>query len=256
MFGLDEHVAELAAGQGLFVALLVAVLLGLRHATDPDHLTAVSTLVLSEDERGTSKALRLGLAWGAGHGVTILLLGLPVVLVGEALPDTAQRVAEFSIGLIIIALAVRLIRRWQRGYFHVHEHEHDGVRHAHPHVHEHADEADHPHVHAHEHPESLGRSPRAAFGIGLAHGIGGSAGVSVLLIGAISSDAEAVTALALFAAATALSMALVSSLFGRALATGPARRRFATLAPGFGSIALLFGAWYALGATGAVPYVL
>jgi ABC-type nickel/cobalt efflux system permease component RcnA len=256
MLGLDDQLAELGAGHGLAVALLVAVLLGLRHATDPDHLTAVSTLVLSEHDRGTRKALRLGLAWGLGHAITIVALGLPVVLVGRALPGAVQRAAEFGIGVVIVALAVRLLVRWRRGYLHAHEHEHDGVRHAHPHVHEHTPEHAHPHVHEHEHPESLGRSPRAAFGIGLAHGIGGSAGVGVLLIGAISSDVEAVAALVLFAAATAISMALVSSLFGSALATGPARRRFATLAPGFGTLALLFGAWYALGATGALPYAL
>lgn len=254
MLGLDDQLAELAAGQGLLVALIVALLLGLRHATDPDHLTAVSTLVLSGGEGATRRALRLGLAWGLGHGVTIVALGLPVILLGNALPDGVQRAAEIGIGLLIVVLAVRLIVRWQRGYLHVHEHEHDGVRHAHPHVHEHTPERAHPHVHAHRHPESLGRTPRAAFGVGLVHGVGGSAGVSVLLVGAISSDAEAVLALVLFAVATALSMAVVSSLFGRALATGPARRRFATLAPGFGTLALLFGAWYALGATGVVPY--
>ncbi|MDQ3740225.1 MAG: hypothetical protein M3389_04695, partial [Actinomycetota bacterium] len=173
-------------------------------------------------------------------------------LFSDALPQAAQRAAEVAIGLVIIALAVRLLLRWQRGYLHVHVHEHGGVPHAHPHVHE-RDHAHEPHDHRHE--EGLGRSPRTAFGIGLLHGVGGSAGVSVLLIGAISSQAEAVAALVLFATATAVSMAAASAVFGRALASGPAQRRFATLAPGFGTVALLFGAWYALGAAGAVPYV-
>jgi ABC-type nickel/cobalt efflux system permease component RcnA len=253
MFGSDEWLADFAAGQGLVVALVIAVLLGLRHATDPDHLTAVSTLVLTD--RRPRAALTLGLAWGAGHALTILALGVPVVVFGSALPNGVRRAAEVAIGLMIVALALRLLVRWRRGYLHVHEHEHDGVRHAHPHVHEHTPEHAHPHVHHHAHHDDLGRTPRAAFGIGLAHGVGGSAGVSILLIGAISSPVEAVLALVLFAVATALSMTLVSTLFGRALATGPAQRRFASLAPGFGSLALLFGGWYALGAVGAVPYV-
>jgi ABC-type nickel/cobalt efflux system permease component RcnA len=250
VFGLDDQIAELAAGEGLLVALGVALLLGLRHATDPDHLTAVSTLVLAEGR--VRRALSLGLAWGAGHAVTICVLGLPVVLFNDALPSAAQAAAEVVIGVVIIVLAVRLLMRWRSGYLHVHVHEHDGVPHAHPHVHEHehAEES-----HDHEHEDALGRTPRTAFGIGLLHGIGGSAGVSVLVIGAISSDAEALAALVLFAAATAVSMAASSALFGRALATGPAQRRFAALAPGLGTVALLFGAWYALGAVEVVPYV-
>jgi ABC-type nickel/cobalt efflux system permease component RcnA len=257
---VDDRIAELGAGHGLLVALGVALLLGLRHATDPDHLTAVSTLVLSDRAGGTRRALTLGLSWGAGHAITLFVLGLPVVLFRDALPAAAQTAAEVAIGLVIVALAVRLLVRWRRGHLHVHEHEHDGEWHAHPHVHEHP-HAGHEHAasagaHGHRHDGSLGRSPRTALGIGMLHGIGGSAGVSILLIGAISSDVEAVAALVLFASATALSMALVSVGFGRALATGPARRRRATLTPGFAALALLFGAWYALGALEVVPYVL
>jgi ABC-type nickel/cobalt efflux system permease component RcnA len=252
MFGLDDHIAELAVGQGLLAALGVALLLGLRHATDPDHLTAVSTLLLSDREGGRRRALVLGLAWGAGHACTLCVLGLPLVLVGDALPERAQQVAEVAIGLVIIALALRLLIRWRRGYFHVHVHSHGGVRHAHAHVHEgeHA-----PVIHEHHHRHDLGRSPGAAFGIGLLHGVGGSAGVSILLIGAISSDGAALVALFLFATATAISMAVASAAFGVALASGPVQRRFATVAPGFGTVAFLFGAWYVLAAVGALPYV-
>lgn len=251
MLGLDDRLAELAAGQGLLVALAVAVLLGLRHATDPDHLTAVSTLVLSERRRGTRRALGLGLAWGAGHAATLVVLGVPLLLLGAALPAAAQRGAELVIGALIVALALRLLLRWRRGYLHVHVHAHDGVLHAHPHVHEHPHERA---THEHHHEHGPGRTPRASFAIGVVHGVGGSAGLSILLLGAISGGVEAIAALVLFAVATAASMALASALFGRALALGPAQRRFAALAPGFGAAALAFGAWYALGALGAVPY--
>jgi cytochrome c biogenesis protein CcdA len=252
VFGLDDHIAELGQGHGLPVALALAVLLGLRHATDPDHLTAVSTLVLSE-RGGTRRAAGLGLAWGAGHGLTLLVLGLPVVLFSRSLPNAVQRAAEVAIGLVIVALGVRLLIRWHRGYLHVHPHDHAGVRHAHPHVHLGVHERS---GHDHAHAERLGRSPMASFGIGLVHGVGGSAGVGILLIGAISNQTEAVVALVLFAAATAFSMALLSSAFGAALSRRSSRRRFELLAPAFGVVALLFGVWYALGATGAVPYAL
>jgi cytochrome c biogenesis protein CcdA len=244
VFGLDDWLTGLGAGGGsLAIALVVALLLGLRHATDPDHLTALSTLVLADDERGTRRAGRLGLAWGAGHAVTLVALGLPVVLFDDALPDWARRAAEGSIGVVIVVLAVRLLLRWREGYFHAHPHEHpSGVRHAHPHVHAGSG------GHDHRHEEAVGRSPRAAFGIGLLHGAGGSAGVGVLLIAGIGDDAEAIAALLLFAAGTAVSMAFVSAAWGRLLVSSPVERRLAVLAPVFGAASLAFGCWYGLGA--------
>jgi cytochrome c biogenesis protein CcdA len=255
MFGLDERIAELSGGAGIGVALIVALLLGLRHATDPDHLTAVSTLVLSDERRGRTLAARLGLCWGLGHAVTLIALGLPVVLYRDVLPAGVQRAAEVAIGAIIVALAVRLLLRWRRGYYHVHPHSHGSVRHAHPHVHEHAPASGHPRAHPHPHGERLGRTPLAAFAIGLVHGAGGSAGAGLLLVSAIPGRAAGLAALLLFAAATALSMALVSSFFGHAIASGPLRRRLDAAIPALGTLSLLFGAWYALGALDTVPYV-
>jgi len=248
---LDDAIAHLGAGGGLWLALLAAVLLGLRHATDPDHLTAVSTLVMSDPRDGSRRAGRLGLAWGLGHATTLFAFGLPVVLVRRVLPEPVQQAAELTIGIVIIALAVRLLVRWRRGYLHTHPHRHGERWHAHPHVHEEAAVAHGP-DHAHAHPEALGRSPRAAFGIGLVHGIGGSAGAGILLVGALPGEAAATAALALFAGATALSMALLSAGFGRALATRAGVTSMRVTAPAFGLCGMLFGVWYALGALGAL----
>src|SRR6266850_1839743 len=186
MLGLDELIGRLG-GSGA-MALVVALLLGLRHATDPDHLTAVSTLFLGNARNGPRRATMLGLAWGLGHATTLFAFGLPVVLFRRYLPEPVQRAAEAAIGIVIVALAVRLLIRWHRGYFHVHPHSHGSVQHAHPHVHEDAHAAaSHSISHAHPHAEGLGRSPLTAFGIGMVHGVGGSAGVGVLLVGAVSS---------------------------------------------------------------------
>ena len=233
---------------GLETGLLVAVLLGLRHATDPDHLTAVSTLVLSEEGDGAGKAGGLGLAWGLGHATTIFGFGLPVVLFRRYLPEGVQRGAEAVIGLLIVALAIRLLVRWRRGYFHAHSHAHGAVRHAHPHVHEHAPRGHREAGHTHRHAEGLGRTPLAAYGIGLVHGIGGSAMVGLLVVGAAASRALGVLALVLFAAGTAVSMALVSAVFGYALARAPLSRLVGPLMPAVGLASLAFGVWYAAGA--------
>lgn len=252
MFGVDELLADIAQGETLAVALLVAFLLGLRHASDPDHLAAVSTLLASEPEAGPGRAGRLGLAWGIGHALTLAAFGLPIVLFHAYLPGGVQRGAEALVGLMIMFLALRLLLRWRSGHFHAHPHRHGEIEHRHLHSHGHEDE----HEHEHEHEQRLGRSPLQAFGIGLVHGIGGSAGVGVLLLATIPVQADAVAALGVLAIGTALSMASLSSLFGYAITRGPVLRRTLAVAPAMGFVTLAFGAWYALGALGAVPYVL
>jgi hypothetical protein len=106
---------------GLGLIILVSLALGLRHASDPDHLAAVTTLIASEEHRKPArKAGLMGLLWGLGHGTTLLVLGLPLVLAGRHLPNLVQQAAETLIGALIVLLAARLLLRWRRGLFHTH----------------------------------------------------------------------------------------------------------------------------------------
>ena len=251
MFGLDEWLAGLG-GNGA-MAFFVAALLGLRHATDPDHLTAVTTLVLSDERDGARRAGALGLAWGLGHATTLLAFGLPVFLFAQYLPPPLLKAAEVAIGIVIILLAGRLLLRWARGQFHSHPHSHGGVQHTHPHIHEGPHGGHFVTRHTHSHAEGLGRSPLAAFGIGMVHGLGGSAGVGILVVGAASSQMRGIAALTLFAAGTAVSMAMVSATFGYALAKAPVARRVGALVPLLALASLAFGAWYALEAVRPAP---
>lgn len=236
MGGLDDLLARWADGHGFVTVLIAAFLLGLRHATDPDHLVAVSTLVASAEERRTRLAARLGAAWGSGHALTLLVFGLPIALFHAYIPDEAQRLAEALIGLVIVALAVRLLLLWRRGTLHAHEHAHGDERHAH--LHSHATS----HVHGHAHPL---RTARQAFAIGAVHGVAGSAGVTVLLLAAVSDRLLAAAALAVLAAGTAASMTLLSSGLGSLLSSAEGRRSFAHAAPALGVLAAAFGTWYA-----------
>jgi len=232
----------------LGVILLISALLGLRHASDPDHLAAVTALIASEEDLDkVRKAGFMGLLWGAGHGTTLVLIGLPLVLFNRYLPEVVQQTAEALIGAIIILLAVRLLMRWRRGLFHVHAHSHGGEPHRH--VHSHADEADEAHEHTHKR-----RMPLGAYGVGLIHGVGGSGGLTLLLLSTISDKTQAAGALLLFAAGTAVSMALLSTAFGLAIAGGPLGRNFERVAPVLGVLGVAFGTWYALGALGMVVY--
>src|ERR687886_1203167 len=249
MSALDSWLEGLLHEPGaLWVVLLVSLLLGLRHASDPDHLAAVTTLIASEEKRRIRKATSMGLLWGLGHGTTLVMIGLPLVLLGQYLPEVVRQIAETAIGVIIVLLAIRLLVRWRCGLYHVHIHNHKGLM-PHRHVHSHAYSESH--EHAHSIPQ---RTPFSAYGIGLVHGIGGSGGLTLLLLSTISDKYEAAGALLLFAAGTAVSMALLSSAFGFAIAGGPVGRNFERVAPVLGTLSLVFGAWYAFGALELLVY--
>jgi hypothetical protein len=218
MFGLDDRIAELSQGSSILIVLLVGVLLGLRHATDPDHIAAVTTLMASSREHARRRAAALGVWWGLGHALTLVLFGVPILLFEAYLPDVVQRGAETAVAALIVFLAVRLL-----------------VRHRHRHAHGHAV-----------------RRPLGAFGIGLVHGMGGSAGVGVLLLAAIPSTALAVSCLVVLALFTAVSMTMVTTGFGATLATR--QSTVAAAAPLLGLASLAFGLWYAAAVWSLMPY--
>jgi hypothetical protein len=186
VFGLDEKIASLASAKPL-AALAVALLLGLRHPLDPDHLAAVGAM--ARHSRGRSALI--GLAWGAGHASTVIALGIPVVLWTAAIPEGAQRAVEALIGAVIFVLGLRLLVRHGRGQ-------------------------------AHPHPHRPPRGLREAYVVGLVHGAGGSAGVGLLIIAAIPDGGVALAGLAVFALSTAAAMSAVAAGLGRGLKALPA----------------------------------
>lgn len=229
MFGLDEWIAGVSDKGSIAIVLLVAILLGLRHATDPDHLAAVSTLVVSGRERATRAAARLGAAWGLGHAVTLVVFGVPILLAERYLPELVQRGAETTVAALIAFLAVRLLVRWRHGAF-ASNGAADGV---------------------HRHTV---RTSAGAFGIGLVHGMGGSAGVGVLLLAAIPSRTLALVALVVLAVFTAVSMTIVTTGFGAMLSARRVSSAVATAAPALALSSLAFGLWYAAAAWSLAPY--
>jgi high-affinity nickel permease len=231
MFGLDDWIAGMSDGASVAVVLFVAVLLGLRHATDPDHVAAMTTLVASGRERVARSAAGLGAWWGVGHGITLVLFGLPILLAERYLPERMQQGAETAVAVLIVFLALRLLVRWRHGYFDLH---------AHPHP-----DRDHRHE---------VRTPAGALGVGLVHGMGGSAGVGVLLLAAIPSEAVAVASLLLLALCTALSMTIVTTGFGLALGARPVAAASHRVVPVLGAASLAFGVWYAAAVWAVAPY--
>jgi hypothetical protein len=226
MFGLDDMIANLSDGTTFGIVMAVAVLLGLRHATDPDHLAAVTAVAAGNGHQGGRQSARLGLAWGSGHALTLFAFGLPIVLFAAYLPATMQHGAEALVGFVIVALAVWLLARWRRGHFDP----------------------------ANDQSGRVARTPHQAFGVGLLHGVGGSAGVGAILLATIENRALAVFGLVVLAAFTALSMTALTTGFGAALARRPVQRSLTRVIPLLGVTSLAFGAWYALGALELAPY--
>jgi high-affinity nickel permease len=239
--------------------LVIGFFLGMRHATDPDHVVAVSTIV--SRERSITKAASIGILWGFGHTLTILAVGAAIILFGLAIPARVGLTMEFCVGLMLIllgALNLTGAMKWMSNKFspahpqvtgeHAHLHEH-GAK-VHFHWHSHAPKSEH-------HGESL--SPPAAlersFGglgiyqamrplfVGIVHGLAGSAAVALLVLGVIREPKWAVLYLLVFGVGTIAGMMLVTSVI--ALPFSFAGYRFAwlnrSLVTGSGILSLAFG---------------
>jgi high-affinity nickel permease len=235
---VDGWLEGLFAGAPFLVAILIALVLGLRHASDPDHLVAVTSLVAVDggDVRG---AARLGAWWGAGHAAALLAIGVPLILFKSSLPGWLERGAETAVGVVILLLALRIVVKWVRGDFRAgrHLHRRDAGPAGHSHVRQ-GRAGEHPHRHI--------RTPRQALVIGVLHGLAGTGAVVLLLIAALPGKLEAMAALAVFAPMSVVSMTLCTSALAWLLTRRVVDPVFRTvLIPAFGLFGLMFGAWYA-----------
>ena len=242
MSGLDDILTRLFDGAPLLVALGIAFLLGARHATDPDHLVAVTSLVAADDG-DTRRAASLGAWWGVGHATSLLALGIPLIAFKAQLPAWLESGAEKAIGVVIVVLAARVVYKWARGDFRAGAHAHDAViagdkghsrrRHL-----RHSGSPGHRHVRV--------RSRGQATTIGLLHGLAGTGAVVVLLIAALPSQFEAALALAVLAPMSVASMAACTATFAWILTrplVEPVYR--SVLIPGLGLFGVMFGLSYA-----------
>jgi len=208
---LDHLISGLFDGAPLVVALVVAFLLGLRHASDPDHLVAVTSLVAADDG-DTRGAARLGAWWGVGHAGALLGLGIPLIAFKTELPAWLESGAEKAVGVVILLLAGRVIYRWARPRAHMHRL----------------------------------RTSGQALSIGLLHGLAGTGAVVVLLIAALPSQLESALALAVFAPMSIVSMTACTAGFAWVLTRPAVEPLYRTvLVPGLGVFGVMFGLWYA-----------
>jgi high-affinity nickel permease len=234
---VDAWLEGLFAGSPFVFVLVIALLLGLRHASDPDHLVAVTSLVAADrgDVRG---AARLGAWWGIGHAAALVVIGVPLIFFKSELPAWLERGAETAVGVVILLLALRIVVKWLHGDFRAGRHEHRPVEQSPRHRHlRRASPAEHPHRRV--------RTRGQALGIGVLHGLAGTGAVVLLLIAALETELEAAAALAVFAPMSMVSMALCTTAFAWLLTRPVIDPVYRTvLIPAFGIFGVMFGTWY------------
>jgi hypothetical protein len=217
---------------------LLGLLLGARHAFEPDHLAALSTLVA--EQRGARRAAALGALWGTGHAGALLLVGLVLALVRARMPDRLSDAFELAVAVMLVALGARaLLRAVREGAGGAASRHHHGGR-----VHEHAG----PHRHLHLAGWTFGRR---SFFIGVVHGLAGSGSLTALALASLPTTAARLLYVALFGAGSIGGMALLSGVAGwplGRLARHPAAARLLAGATGLLSLAMgIAWGWSPLG---------
>jgi high-affinity nickel-transport protein len=235
---------------------VLGLLLGMRHATDPDHVIAVTTIV--SRQRTAWSAVLIGSLWGLGHTMTITLVGGLIIVFGVVIPPRVGLAMEFSVALMLIVLGIvsvsGVMRRVTRmatpprgpdAAIHTHAHAHQDYVHTHSHGHE-------PGAHGHaEHATPLSRLDRL-FGslgvyqairpliVGIVHGLAGSAAVALLVLATIRDPLWGVAYLLVFGAGTIAGMMLITAAIGVPVAytagRSPAMHRYLGVACGLLSI--------------------
>lgn len=242
----------------LFSIIALGFFLGMRHATDPDHVIAVTTIV--SRQRSVARSAWIGVFWGIGHTLTILLVGAAIILFNLVIPPRIGLSMEMSVGLMLTILGLMNVASFFRSVPILAPQTPEGrqVVHSHPHSH-----GDYIHTHAHGHsPEEHAHRPNQtplayldrAFGrlglyqyirplvVGIVHGLAGSAAVALLVLTTIRNSHWAVAYLLVFGVGTIAGMMLITMSLASTFRFIAKSQRFARrLALASGLLSLAFG---------------
>jgi ABC-type nickel/cobalt efflux system permease component RcnA len=251
----------------LLTIIGVGFVLGIRHATDPDHVIAVSTIV--SRQQSIRHAGVIGVLWGLGHTITIVLVGTGIIVFNLAIPPRVGLAMELAVGLMLILLGVlnltgitrRITERFtpehSAGIVHSHVHRHGGEQHVH--LHEHDPDA---HLGLEEKPQGPIQQLLQRLGlyqllrplaVGIVHGLAGSAAVALLVLTTIHDPRWAIAYLLVFGLGTIAGMMVITMLIGVPFAyTG---RRFARFNHGLGVASGLISVAFGLFITFHIGFV-
>ena len=182
--------------------LLLGFVLGLRHATEADHLAAVSTIV--SEKKGLMSASIVGGLWGVGHTIALFAVGLVVILLKLQISESLEAKLESVVGVMLVILGINAIRKiLSSNKIHAHAHEHGGHRHTH--IHTHIDEGSEASHHRF--------GPRSVI-VGMVHGLAGSGALMFIILPLIPSPLVALAYIVVFGVGSIGGMMMMSFLLG------------------------------------------
>lgn len=220
---------------GFISIILFGLLLGCKHAIEPDHVIAVSTI--ASQSRIWWRAALAGVYWGIGHTLTLLVVGVTLLLLKQEIPAGWQMSLEFAVGIMLVALGANSLYAYRRGGVHVHEHQHDGTVHRHFHTHREGE--------LHEHRHSRRFFYIKSMLIGFVHGLAGSGAMLLLTMETVESVGQAAAYISVFGVGTVFGMLLCSTAIGLPFllsSAKPAAQRGLTTVTG--AVSTLFGVYY------------
>src|SRR5215510_2235320 len=228
----------------LLAVLSIGLVFGLKHATEVDHVVAITTIV--SRHKNVFRSAIVGALWGAGHTASLMIIGVIVLSLRIAIPESVSGWLEFGVALMIIALGVSALWRATRTNreVHVHQHSHDGLSHTHVHFHEHENKHNPSSRTAHSH--AVSRIGWKTVLVGMMHGLAGSGALTLLVLTQISSPLLGLLYVATFGFGSIVGMLLMSGLIGLpfAFTSGKLTHVHQGLQTLAAVLSICFGVWY------------
>jgi len=219
---------------GFLSILALGFVLGIKHAIEPDHVIAVSTI--ASQSKKLFKSSLAGVFWGIGHTATLFIIGVILILMKGEIPEKWAMSLEFLVGIMLVYLGLTTLLSFKN--IHLHQHEHDGDEHKHLHSHSH--NGKHQHKHEHQNVSYL----KSLF-IGLVHGLAGSGAMVLLTMSTVKSVWEAAVYILIFGAGTILGMLFFTTIIGIPFVFSAKKRVLnQTLTRLTGVISIVFGMYY------------
>jgi ABC-type nickel/cobalt efflux system permease component RcnA len=187
----------------LLSIVALGFVLGIKHAIEPDHVIAVSTI--ASQSKKLFRSSLAGVFWGIGHTSTLFIVGIILIVMKDKIPEKWTMSLEFLVGIMLVYLGITTLRSFKNK--HVHKTEHDGEEHKH--FHSHKPNGEHEHTHQHNNVDYF-----RSMLIGLVHGLAGSGAMVLLTMSTVKSVWEGAIYILVFGAGTVIGMLFFTTIIG------------------------------------------
>jgi len=220
---------------GFLTILSLGFVLGIKHAIEPDHVIAVSTI--ASQSKQLFRSTLAGVFWGIGHTATLLVFGIVLILMKGEIPEKWAMSLEFLVGIMLVYLGVKTVLSFKN--IHLHRHKHDENE-QHKHLHSHVHMGHHNHKHKHNKISYLN-----SMLIGIVHGLAGSGAMVLLTMSTVSGIWDAAIYIIIFGAGTVIGMLFFTTIIGIPFVLSSKKISLnQTLTQLTGLISIVFGIYY------------